>query len=133
MKRDGSEPLTPKQSVALASLLAGKSAEAAAKDAGVDPKTVRKWVRRDRRFIKEFRIAQEMLLGQAKTILTKAVGKAVVVLLETMTCDDPTLRYRAASDNFDRIERLIGEGEIRRRLEALEDHQSDRPRRTRPK
>jgi hypothetical protein len=74
-----------------------------------------------------------MLLGQAKTILTKAVGKAVVVLLETMTCDDPTLRYRAASDNFDRIERLIGEGEIRRRLEALEDHQSGRPRRTRPK
>ena len=109
-----------KKEAAIAALLTQKNQEEAAREAGIDLKTLKRWLR-IREFIEEYRRARWEVVEQAYARAQQNTGAATTVLLKLMV--DPATpassRARAALGIFD-LARQALDLDIETRVAALE-------------
>ena len=113
--------LSVHQRKALDVLLAGGDKLTAAQAGGVNPRTLRKWMR-DPAFLAALTDAQDTALDAVTTDLVRAAGGAVGLLATTVDNEDAplALRIQAARTLLDAALRWHELRAIERRLEALE-------------
>lgn len=99
---DGKEELTPKQYAALQALLTSLSIDKAADKAGVDERTIRKWLKEDYEFKAAYRSARREVVEHAIGLLQKAAVGAVGVLVRLLKSGDDRLAFQAACAVLDR-------------------------------
>jgi len=115
--------LTRKREAAIAALLASDTVNAAAQAAGVNPKTLHRWLRLDADFRTAYDEARRLILDQALGRLQASSGEALVTLLAV--CRDqeasPAARVAAARSILDLALKVRSEEDFEARLRALED------------
>jgi AcrR family transcriptional regulator len=112
---------TPKQVKVLTALLAGRSVEAPAKEAGVNPATVHRWLK-DEAFKAARDAGQRELAELGLSLLLSLVRRAVAVQLERL--DDrtkPQLQQRASEFVIDHGLKWIELESLEARLKDLEE------------
>jgi hypothetical protein len=87
--------LSPKQVKALLVLSVGQSQERAAKEAGVQTKTVNLWLKEER-FREELRLTMERMRHQFESRVMSVANNAMVVVQELLTHKEPLLRLKGA-------------------------------------
>ncbi len=93
---DQAEALEPAQEIALAALLAGQSASAAAEASGCHRSTLWRWIQTDPRFMARLYRGRHELAEQARAELLTLSSAAVRVLRETLENGESSLRFKAA-------------------------------------
>jgi hypothetical protein len=88
--------LTPRQQRAVAALLQRPTRAAAASEAGVSERQLRRWLK-DRRFLDAYRQARREAMGQAVGYLQFVAGLAGSVLVGLLRDDNPHVRAKAAA------------------------------------
>lgn len=115
------DKLSGKQVLALVSLMGGSSIEAAARAAGVDERTVYRWLK-DENFSGEYRGRRRQAVEQAMMRLQKAADQAVATMLDIM--QDPLapagVRLKAAETVYQAALKWVEVEDIAARIEALE-------------
>jgi hypothetical protein len=127
--RGKDDDLKQKQVKALAALLSEPTIERAAKVAGVDPKSIYRWLREDTGFQKRYRRAQRAVVTQAMSVLMKMTMKGLAVINRTLESENEVLRYRAAIDTYDRSVAAVELLDLAERLSAVEAQLARRRRR----
>lgn len=119
--QDSDNNLTPNQVKVLASLLAGRSVEAAAKEAGVNPATVHRWLN-DPAFQAAQRDGRRLLAQQGLSLIQVATRTAVATVVELMSdkTKPPSVRLRAAQIIIESTVKWIELDDLATRLAALE-------------
>lgn len=122
--QDSTDNLTPKQVKALSALLAGKSVEAAAKEAGTNPATLHRWLNQPD-FQAAHRAGRRALAQQALASLQTAARAAVGVVAEIMLdkLKPASVRLRAAQIIIENTTKWLELDDIVTRLAALEERQ----------
>jgi hypothetical protein len=118
--QDSADNLTPKQVKALTALLAGRTIEATAKDIGVNPATVHRWLG-EPAFKAARDAGQRELAELGLSLLLSLVRNAVAV--QAAHLQEQTrvqIRQRASEFVIEHALKWIELEEIQRRLEALE-------------
>jgi hypothetical protein len=120
MKKGHGNKFGRKKEAAIAALLSGKSQTEAARIAGVDPSTLKRWLRLPE-FIAEYRRVRWEVVEQAYARAQQNAGAATTVLLMLMADPKtpPSSRIRAALGVFG----IVREGldlELETRISALE-------------
>lgn len=119
--QDSHDNLTPKQVTALTALLAGRTVEAAALAAKVNPATVHRWLAQPD-FQAAHRAARRELAQQGlalvQTLVCAAVGTVADILGDRT--QPPSIRLRAAQIVLETTVRWIETDDLARRLEELE-------------
>ena len=120
---DEPKRVTGKQAKALAALLDGLNLQDAAAAAGVNRKTLRRWLDDDAEFWRAYHRSSGASLQLAARRLTGKLDGAVALLGEVM--DDASapagVRLRAAQLVLDGALRLLEAADIETRLAALEE------------
>lgn len=119
--QDSTYNLTPNQVKVLTALLAGRSVEASAKEAGVNPATVHRWLN-DPAFQAAQRDGRRVLAQQALAALQSVTRTAVAVVVELMTDKGKpaSVRLRAAQIIIEGTVKWIELDDLAARLAALE-------------
>ena len=89
------DEVTPRQARALAALITSATAKAAAKAAGVDVKTLRKWMTQPA-FRRRHRAARNAVVDDAVLVMQKCAVEAATVLRACLKAASPGVRCRAA-------------------------------------
>ena len=89
------DEVTPRQAKALAALITTATAKAAAKAAGVDVKTLRKWMTQPA-FRRRHRAARNAVVDDAVLVVQKCAVEAATVLRACLKAASPGVRCRAA-------------------------------------
>ena len=89
------DEVTPSQARALAALITSATAKAAAKAAGVDVKTLRKWMSQPA-FRRRHRAARNAVVDDAVLVVQKCAVEAATVLRACLKAASPGVRCRAA-------------------------------------
>ena len=120
--------LSPKQQLALDVLLASGDRARAAQAAGVNDRTLRKWMH-EPAFLAALQTSQDATLDQVTADLVLAAGGAVALLAGTVDNKDAALglRLQAARTLLDAALRWRELRGIERRLEALEQALNETP------
>lgn len=115
------DKLTPNQVAVVTALLAGRSVEAAAKAAKVNPSTVHRWLA-DTDFQAALRTGRRDLAQQALGVIQSATRAAVGVVVELMTDKGkpPSVRLRAAQIVLEASVKWLELDDLAARLAALE-------------
>lgn len=119
---DEVKPLTAKQVKALEALLEGANIQDAASAAGVNRKTVGRWLE-DALFWKTYQLNSQRVLELAARRLTGKLDGAVGLLTSVMEDEDAPagVRLRAAQQVIDGSLKLLEVTDIQVRLSALEE------------
>lgn len=114
--------LTGPQLTALTALLSGKSVPDAASAAGVDPTTVRRWLRTDDGFIEELAAGRREVLWAAMDVTMGAARTAAETVIGIMknTRTRPHVRLMAAKIVLEQLTRWLELQDFDRRLRKLE-------------
>lgn len=114
--------LSAKQHKALEALLAGATKGDAAAAAGVNPRTLNRWMNEDIIFWDTLQSEGQKTVFDATRRLTAAMDTAVTVMTEVMTDGDApaAVRLRAAQVVTETAIKLIETSDILRRLDELE-------------
>lgn len=99
---DEAGDLTPMQHAAIQALLSSLSIEKAAAKAEVHERTLRKWLKDDANFKREYRAARRQVVEQAIGLMQKSTVSAVGVLVTAMKSEDQRLAFQAACAVIDR-------------------------------
>lgn len=120
--QDPTDNLTPKQVKALTALLAGKSVEAAAKEAGVNPATLHRWLG-EVAFKAAYHASRRELAQQGLGVLQAAVRAAVGTVVQIMqsTTAPAAIRLRAAQIIIESAVKWLELEDLDARLHALEE------------
>lgn len=120
-KKEG-DKLTPKQQKALVALLTNSTKEAAAKAAGIESKTLRRYLS-DPDFQAEYRQAFASMVEDATRQAQQTLSPALSVLREIMEDGDipAAARVSAAKTALEYALRLAEVSDLAARLEALEN------------
>lgn len=110
--------LNPAQAHAITSLLRHGSPKRAAADAGVNERTVRRWLDIEP-FREEYRRRSRLMSQEAATDLLAAQRQAVATLREGMTSGSPATRVRAARAVMELASRWIDD-DVEQRITDLE-------------
>lgn len=114
---------TRKREAAIAALLASDTIQGAAQAAGVNEKTLRRWLRLDHEFRSDYDAARRLVLDQVLDRLQASSGEALEALLAV--CRDRTTaaaaRVAAARAVLDLAVKVRAEEEFEARLRALEE------------
>lgn len=115
------EKLTPKQTIALTALLAGRTVEAAAQEAKVTGTTVHRWLA-DSDFQTAQRAGRRELAHTALGLLQTATRAAVGVVVELMTdkTKPASVRLRAAQIVIENTTKWMELDDLATRIAALE-------------
>lgn len=107
---------------AIIALLQEPTLEAAANRLGLDPATLRRWLRDDEQFIKEYRSARREAVSHAVARLCAESGESVKALLEVIrNPKTPAMaRVKAIEIHLNAITRFIELDDLAARLETLE-------------
>ncbi len=89
--------LNGKKTRALGALLSSKSVEEAAQQAGVSTPTLFRWLRKDERFLGEYRRAGSQLMEEALRRLQQLCKEAVQTLAEVMADREATAASRVTA------------------------------------
>ena len=110
-----------KKEAAIAALLTARNIEEAAKNVGIAPKTLLKWMKVPE-FQAEYRQARRAAFGQAITRLQQMSGAAVATLGKMMVeqTAPPSTRVRAAEVIINQAAKAIEIEDIESRLTELE-------------
>ena len=110
-----------KKEEAIAALLTQRNVEDAARAAGIDAKTLLRWMK-EPEFETEYRAARRAAFGQAVARLQQASGAAVSTLLKIMvdTNAPASTRVRAADSVLDHSAKAIELEDIEARVSELE-------------
>jgi hypothetical protein len=111
--------LTRRQEQALLALLRRPTICGAAKLAGVDERTVRRWLQLPA-FIAAYRACRRQLVEAALGRLQKSAAKAVKALERNLSCGAPSTEIRAALGILDNAIRATETLDQEQRLEELE-------------
>jgi hypothetical protein len=118
---DSSEELEPKKEAAILALLSSRNVEEAAEVAGVDPRTLYRWMK-DPAFDAEYRKAKRSAYSQAVARLHQMASAAVSTIAKIMV--DPnspaSIRLRAADSVLAHVETGIELEDIEARVAELE-------------
>lgn len=117
--RGHGEKLSRLQARAIAALLAAPTVEAAARQAGVGERTLRRWMRRED-FREALHAAQEEALAMAVARLGAASGEAVDALCRNLRCGTPAVEVQAARALLEAVLRLGEHLDLASRVEELE-------------
>ncbi len=114
--------LSAKQHRALEALLSGMTKGDAATAAGVNPRTLNRWMNEDVLFWDTLQGESQKTVFDATRRLTAAMDTAVTVMTAVMQDDDApaAVRLRAAQVVTDTAVKLIETSDILRRLDELE-------------
>lgn len=114
--------LSAKQVKALEALLDGANIQTAAERAGVNRKTIGRWLQ-DALFWKLYQVNSQRVLELAARRLTGNLDGAVELLTSVMDDEDapPGVRLRAAQQVIDGSLKLLEVTDIQARLTALEE------------
>ena len=119
--QDPTDSLTPKQVKVLTALLAGRTVEAAAKEASVNPATIHRWLNGPA-FKAAHDAGKRELAGLGLSLLLSLVHRAVVVQAERL--DDrskPQLQLRASEFVIEHALKWLELEDIDMRVRALEE------------
>ncbi|WP_121186503.1 helix-turn-helix domain-containing protein [Nocardiopsis sp. Huas11] len=108
------------KAAAILALARGSGTKTAAQEAGVSPRTVRRWLADDTVFADEVRDLRGELLDEVVGALTSASMKAVETLVECLQADDPSVRVRAAAQILRALPAMRVEGELTERFAEIE-------------
>lgn len=114
-------PLTQKQQRALVALLTSSTKEAAAKAAGIEPKTLRRYLA-DPEFQEEYRRAFASMVEDATRQAQQAIAPALSTLREIVEDREEATqaRIQAARSTLEYALRLTEQLDILGRIQALE-------------
>jgi len=118
-----SDELTPKQAKALGALLHESTLEKAAAACGTSESTLIRWLK-DEKFKAAYRDAKREIVAHATTLLQRACGAAVEVLVKVATDETApaSSRVSAARTILDLSVRSIEVEDLAARVELLEAH-----------
>lgn len=123
MEGTAERKLTGKQAKALDALLDGANVQTAAALAGVNRKTLSRWLAHDVLFWNAYQVQSRASLQLAARRLTNKLDDAVE-LLGALVVDDKApagVRLRAAQLTLDGALRLLETADVLQRLDALEE------------
>jgi hypothetical protein len=123
MKGHGSK-LPRKQEQAIAALLRQPTILKAAEEVGVSEKTLREWMA-EPSFARAYRKARAQVVEHAVGVLQQTTGKAVATLYESLSCDSPAARIRAAQVLLEQSVAAVRMSEVLDRLDALEAQRAE--------
>lgn len=112
--------VSPHQDRAIVGLLKEKSTAAAADYAGVNERTLRRWMAEDEGFIEGYREARRRALEHAIARLERASAKAADALEDNLDCGKPSVVARSAVAILTLAMRGHEMTDVERRLEELE-------------
>lgn len=120
-ENDQKTELTPKERRALEALLSGKNKGEAALAAGVQPRTLSRWLASPH-FRAELTAVSDLALKDAAVSLKSALGDAVGVMAGIMKDEgvSPTVRLRAADMVASHSIKITEAADLLERIEALE-------------
>ena len=120
--RETVQKLSAKQYRALEALLSGATKSDAATTAGVDPRTLNRWINENVLFWNTLQDESRKTVFDATRRLTAAMQSAVSVMMEVMEDGDApaAVRLRAAQVVTETAVRLIETNDVLRRLDELE-------------
>ena len=113
--------LSARQEKVLTALLASLSIEAAASNAGVGERTIRRWLSDDALFQSAYQVARRQLLDQSMLVLQRAVGMAVRELIQELQSSNESIRHKSACAILDRCERWLSMEFLESRIRTLEE------------
>lgn len=113
--------LDQKRDEAIVALLTHGSIERAARAIGIDPNTLKRWMK-EPEFVKRYREAGRIAFHHSLGLLQQASGAAVTTVLKIMFDSNvaPLTRLRAAEIVLDHAGRANEISEVKARLEKLE-------------
>lgn len=112
--------VSPHQDRAIVGLLRERSTAAAADYAGVNERTLRRWMAEDEGFIEAYREARRRALEHAIARLERASAKAADALEGNLDCGKPSVVARSAVAILTLAMRGHEMTDVERRLEELE-------------
>lgn len=120
--------LSPKQQLAIDVLLASGDRARAAQAAGVNERTLRKWMH-EPAFLSALQTSQDATLDRVTADLVQAAGGAVALLVAFVYDEEvaPSLRLQASRALLDTTLRWHELRGIERRIEALEQALNEAP------
>jgi DNA-binding transcriptional MerR regulator len=118
---ESNKELEPKKEVAILSLLSSRSIEEAAQVAGVDPRTLYRWMK-EPAFDAEYRTAKRAAYSQALARLHQMASAAVSTIAKIMVDQNApaSIRLRAADSVLAHVETGIELQDIEARVAELE-------------
>jgi transposase-like protein len=117
--------ISTKQETAIAALLSASSITAAAKEAGLGEKTLRRWLK-DEGFKRALDEARREVLAQTIANLLRASSRAVNVLIGLLESEAEGIRLRAALGLVDRAMEMVAYLNLETRLESVEEQLKQR-------
>jgi hypothetical protein len=114
---------TANQEKALSALLEASSISEAARNCGLNEKTLHRYLK-DAEFQKEFKAARRMIFEQNIVRLQSLHAKAVETLEKNLNCDNPSVEVRAAQIIIEGSRKDFETLDILERLERLEAMES---------
>jgi len=94
-EQDEPDVLTPQQWNAISCLLASDTLQSAADNAGINVRTLRRWLRTPV-FLDEYSRTRRQHLDHVGTHLQSAAADAAATLMRLLKCGDPLIELRAA-------------------------------------
>ena len=118
---DSNKQLEPKKEAAILSLLSSRSIEEAAQVAGVDPRTLYRWMK-EPAFDAEYRTAKRAAYSQALARLHQMASAAVSTIAKIMVDQNApaSIRLRAADSVLAHVETGIELQDVEARVAELE-------------
>lgn len=124
-----SEKLTTKQQTAVIALISEQTIEAAAARAGINRRTLQRWMRQDR-FVGACNDARRQVYNTALHRLQLSTESAVSTLLEIQKSQDlpASARVRAALGHLAAVHKYVENQELTERVDRLEQMLGDKER-----
>ena len=118
---DGLDKLSAKQWNAIASLLEGKTLQAAADACNINVRTLRRWLH-DADFSEEYTRARRQHLDNIAGSLLTAAQDAAETLMRLLKCGDPLIELRAAKAILQISQKSVENSDVQKRVRDLEKH-----------
>jgi hypothetical protein len=125
----GGEKLSRKQEQAIAALLSESTVEKAAAKAGVGYRTLKLWLTQPD-FMAAYRAARRVVMEEAIVVLQKLCTSAALTLGRNLNCGKQASENVAAMAILDRAFKGVDVLDMADRLDALEQAEAARKRRT---
>jgi len=122
--QDEPDVLTPQQWNAISCLLACDTLQSAADNAGINVRTLRRWLRTPV-FLDEYTRTRRQHLDHVGTHLQSAAADAAATLMRLLKCGDPLIELRAAKTILQMSQKAADTRELEQRIVDLESENQE--------
>jgi len=123
-EQDEPDVLTPQQWNAISCLLASDTLQSAADNAGINVRTLRRWLRTPV-FLDEYSRTRRQHLDHVGTHLQSAAADAAATLMRLLKCGDPLIELRAAKTILQMSQKAADTRELEQRIVDLESENQE--------